>query len=112
MSSHSSKGPKFSYGDNAMDGNLFFKATRLLFEREISSQDLKVFDFEGTKAFFLFSIRNQPCHLMCLQPFFTLYRAMKNTCHLSGTSMAGLRLAHPFYMKWGCCKHPWLISGA
>lgn len=46
------EGPKFSYGDNAMDGNLFFKATRLLFEREISSQDLKVFDFEGTKAFF------------------------------------------------------------
>jgi hypothetical protein len=46
------EGPKFSYGEEAFKGTLFFKASNLLFEREISSQDLKVFDYEGTKAFF------------------------------------------------------------
>lgn len=46
-------GPKFIYGHACeQEGELFFKADALLFEREISSRELKPFDWEGQKAFF------------------------------------------------------------
>lgn len=47
------EGPKFVYGHKCeLEGELFFKADELLFEREISSRELKPFDLDGYKAFF------------------------------------------------------------
>jgi hypothetical protein len=46
------EGAKFIYGDEAVFNNLFFKASHLLFEREINSQELKAFNFEEIKAIF------------------------------------------------------------
>jgi hypothetical protein len=46
------EGPKFIYGNESDNSTLFFKASNLLFEREINSQDLKAFNFENIKAFF------------------------------------------------------------
>lgn len=46
------EGPKFIYGNDAENNTMFFKASHLLFEREISSQELKAFSFENIKAFF------------------------------------------------------------
>src|ERR1044071_2286172 len=44
--------PKINYSENVIGGELFFFATPLLFERKIHKQDISVFDYEGTKAFF------------------------------------------------------------
>lgn len=46
--------PKFFYGfDNIFqDKVLFLKASSLLFEQDIKNQDIKVFPFKATKAFF------------------------------------------------------------
>lgn len=49
---NTSDGPKCVYGDQATEGDLFFKSTTLLFEREIASQDLRPFSFGDTQAFF------------------------------------------------------------
>lgn len=46
------EGPKFSYGDKPLQQELFFKSVGLLFEREISSQELKAFVFKDVKAIF------------------------------------------------------------
>ncbi len=46
------EGPCLIYGDKADGKHLFFKANHLLFEREISSQELKAFDRKGVKAIF------------------------------------------------------------
>ena len=49
---HAYEGVKLSYGENH-SGNIFFlKATQLLFEREIFSQELKPFVYAGETAFF------------------------------------------------------------
>lgn len=45
-------GPGFVYGEKAVEGFPFFKATHLLFEREIVSQEIKPFDFGGVKVIF------------------------------------------------------------
>lgn len=49
---HAYEGPKFSYGEQAVDQGLFFKSIDLLFEREINSQELKPFPFQDVKAIF------------------------------------------------------------
>ncbi|PKP53300.1 MAG: hypothetical protein CVT92_04630 [Bacteroidetes bacterium HGW-Bacteroidetes-1] len=46
------EGLKIIYGSEPIGNALFFKAGELLFEREISSQELKPFDFESIKAYF------------------------------------------------------------
>ncbi len=45
-------GPRIIYGEKAFGGHPFFKATPLLFEREIAPQEIRPFDYEGVKAFF------------------------------------------------------------
>ncbi|MEY4593985.1 MAG: hypothetical protein RIQ47_395 [Bacteroidota bacterium] len=46
------QGPKFSYADKQVDNEPFFYATSLLFERGIKPQEISVFDWEGSKAFY------------------------------------------------------------
>jgi len=49
------EGPKFHYGNNNIGDELFQKASRLLFERnihEIQDNELKIIDFRDTKAIF------------------------------------------------------------
>jgi hypothetical protein len=46
------QGPSFIYGDQADGKHLFFKASKLLFEKEIVSQELKPFNRNGLKAIF------------------------------------------------------------
>ncbi|MCQ2322390.1 MAG: polysaccharide deacetylase family protein [Bacteroidales bacterium] len=48
-------GPKLNYGNNNIGDELFQKASRLLFERnihDIQDNDLKIIDFKDTKAIF------------------------------------------------------------
>src|SRR5437016_5818057 len=47
-----SNSPKFSYSDSALADELFFQSTSLLFEKGISQQNISVFDWDSTKAFF------------------------------------------------------------
>lgn len=53
-----SQSMKFVYGKQAAGDFPFFRAVDLLFEREISSQELKAFYFEDIKAFFPVYDRN------------------------------------------------------
>ena len=46
------QGPKFSYADRPIGDEPFFYATTLLFERGIKPQEISVFDWGGSKAFF------------------------------------------------------------
>lgn len=46
------EGPHFFYGDQPVEGVPFLQSVKLLFEREIVSQELKTFDFEDIKAIF------------------------------------------------------------
>jgi len=46
------EGPAFSYGEEPVGQLLFFKASALLFDREIVQQELKPVDFEGVKGLF------------------------------------------------------------
>ncbi len=46
------KGLKLSYGDHKLQDEFFINASMLLFERDIFSQDLKPFPYEGTTAFY------------------------------------------------------------
>lgn len=45
-------GPCFFYGDQPVEGVPFLQSVKLLFEREIVSQELKPFQFEEVKAIF------------------------------------------------------------
>ncbi len=44
--------PKMSYAEEPIGEELFFYATKFLFEKRIHAQDINVFDWENTKAFF------------------------------------------------------------
>lgn len=44
--------PKFSYSEAPVRNELFFFSTKLLFEKGIRAQDISVFDWEDSKAFF------------------------------------------------------------
>lgn len=46
------QGPRFSYGDHPVDEELFFFASRLLFEKGIEDQQINVFDWKGMPVFF------------------------------------------------------------
>jgi hypothetical protein len=59
------QGPKFSYADKPVSNEPFFYATTLLFERGIRPQEISVFDWEGSKAFFA----THPKFLMPFDPF-------------------------------------------
>src|ERR1051326_7090899 len=45
-------GAKFSYGQHAIEGSLFFQSRAILFETGITDQNITVFDHEGKKIFF------------------------------------------------------------
>lgn len=45
-------GPKFSYAEEPLEDELFFRAVPLLYEDGITDQDLKVFGYEQTAAFY------------------------------------------------------------
>lgn len=53
-----SQATRLVYGDQAVEGFPFLKASRLLFEKEISGQALSPFTFEGLKVFFPVYDRN------------------------------------------------------
>jgi hypothetical protein len=44
--------PKFSYSEAPVRNEIFFFSTKLLFEKGIHVQDISVFDWENSKAFF------------------------------------------------------------
>ena len=59
------KGPAFSYSDHALGEELFIYASRLLFEKGIEDQQISVFDWNGTKAFFA----THPKYVFPFDPF-------------------------------------------
>ncbi|MFM9053098.1 MAG: polysaccharide deacetylase family protein [Bacteroidota bacterium] len=59
------QGPKFSYCEKPIGQEPFFYSTTLLFERGIRQQEIAVFDWEGSKAFFA----THPKFLMPFDPF-------------------------------------------
>lgn len=61
----SCEGPKFNYSDQPIGDELFFYAVRLLFEKGIEDQNLSVFDWNGTKAFFA----THPKYIFPFDPF-------------------------------------------
>jgi hypothetical protein len=58
-------GPKINYSTQPFGEELFFYATDLLFEKKIKSQDLSVFDWNETKAFFA----THPKYVIPFDPF-------------------------------------------
>ncbi len=58
-------GPKFNYSTEPFGDELFFYATNLLFEKKIRKQDLSVFDWNDTKAFF----STHPKYIIPFDPF-------------------------------------------
>jgi len=46
------EGARFFYGDQPVEGVPYLQSVKLLFEREIVSQELKIFQFEDVKAIF------------------------------------------------------------
>ncbi len=58
-------GPKFNYSNKQIGEELFFYATELLFEKKIKRQDLSVFDWNDTKAFFA----THPKYILPFDPF-------------------------------------------
>lgn len=58
-------GPKFNYSDEPFGKELFFYAAHLLFEKGIRDQNLAVFDWNGTKAFFA----THPKYVFPFDPF-------------------------------------------
>lgn len=58
-------GPKFNYSNKQIGEELFFYATDLLFEKKIRRQDLSVFDWNDTKAFFA----THPKYVIPFDPF-------------------------------------------
>ncbi len=58
-------GPKFNYSTEPIGEELFFYATNLLFEKKIRNQDLSVFEWNDTKAFFA----THPKYVIPFDPF-------------------------------------------
>ncbi len=58
-------GPKISYCDQQVGDELFFYATRLLFEKGIEDQQISVFDWQGMKVFFA----THPKYALPFDPF-------------------------------------------
>lgn len=58
-------GPKISYCDQQVSDELFFYATKLLFEKGIEDQQITVFDWQGLKVFFA----THPKYLLPFDPF-------------------------------------------
>ncbi len=58
-------GPKINYSSGPIGDELFFYATDLLFEKKIRRQDLSVFDWNDTKAFFA----THPKYIIPFDPF-------------------------------------------
>ena len=58
-------GPKLNYSTRLFGDELFFYATDLLFEKKIRKQDLSVFDWYDTKAFFA----THPKYVIPFDPF-------------------------------------------
>jgi hypothetical protein len=58
-------GPKLNYSKTPFGEELFFYATDLLFEKKIRKQDLSIFDWYDTKAFFA----THPKYIIPFDPF-------------------------------------------
>ena len=58
-------GPKLNYSTKPFGEELFFYSTDLLFEKKIRRQDLSVFDWNDTKAFFA----THPKYIIPFDPF-------------------------------------------
>jgi hypothetical protein len=58
-------GAKLNYSDHAFGSELFFYASKFLFEKGIEDQNLSVFDWNGTKAFFA----THPKYIFPFDPF-------------------------------------------
>ena len=58
-------GAKLNYSDHAFGNELFFYASKFLFEKGIEDQNLSVFDWNGTKAFFA----THPKYVFPFDPF-------------------------------------------
>lgn len=58
-------GPKLNYSRQVLGNELFFYSTDLLFEKKIRRQDLSVFDWNDTKAFFA----THPKYVIPFDPF-------------------------------------------
>lgn len=58
-------GPKFNYSEKQFGEELFFFSARLLFEKKIHTQDLTIFDWNDTKAFFA----THPKYVLPFDPF-------------------------------------------
>ena len=56
---------KFNYSDQPFDDELFFYAVHLLFEKGIEDQNISVFDWDNTKAFFA----THPNYIFPFDPF-------------------------------------------
>jgi len=61
----SAEGPKLHYGESAFGSEPFIYASRLLYEKGISDQEISVFDWDGCKAFFA----THPKYLFPFDPF-------------------------------------------
>src|SRR4051812_39939614 len=61
----SSSLPKINYSENNFSNELFFFSSSLLFEKGIHPQDISVFDWEGSKAFFA----THPRYALPFDPF-------------------------------------------
>ena len=57
--------PKINYSENSFSDELFFFSSSLLFEKGIHQQDISVFDWEGSKAFFA----THPRYALPFDPF-------------------------------------------
>lgn len=58
-------GPKINYSKSSFGDEIFFYATDLLYEKKIKRQDLSVFDWGDTKAFFA----THPKYMLPFDPF-------------------------------------------
>ena len=59
------EGAKLNYSDHSFGNELFFYASKFLFEKGIEDQNLSVFDWSGTKAFFA----THPKYVFPFDPF-------------------------------------------
>ena len=59
------QGPKLNYSDHPIGDELFFYATRLLFEKGIEDQQITVFEWQQMKAFFA----THPKYILPFDPF-------------------------------------------
>lgn len=57
--------PKFNYSEEKVADELFFYSSKLLFEKGIRQQEISVFDWENTKAFFA----THPKYIFPFDPF-------------------------------------------